>query len=540
MKDSINDVSALRQANEKLEASLREQAGQLNKIKEALACERTEREQAEKALRESEQYTRSLFELSPIGLALCRMDGSLVDVNPAYAGILGRTVEETRELTYWDVTPLKYHDVEAALLDTLKKTGHYGPYEKEYIHKEGYLVPVRLSGRLIERSGESLIWSSVEDITDRKQSEAEILKTQTFLTSIIENIPHMIFVKEAEELRFIRFNQAGEKLLGYPRGSLIGKNDYDFFPKTEADFFTMKDREVFTRGSVLDILTEVIHTKNGERLLHTKKVPIYNDKGEPQYLLGISEDITEKTRVQQELLQKSEQLARSKAELEQLELFAFAATHDLQEPLRAIIFYSDLLKEQAAETLHSEASLNLERIQKSAVRMSFMMEQLRELSRIETGGRSFEKTDLTGVVQGVLANLELLVSETDGRVEVKNLPTVLGDPTQMEQVFQNLIGNALKFHAPGKPPVVRICGRALEGGFAEISVEDDGIGFDEVYLDRIFKPFQRLHGQKEYSGSGIGLTICQKIVARHGGKLTARSALGQGSVFIMVLPVAAE
>jgi len=529
----------VRSAYNELESRVRERTEELGRANQVLEQEIRRHKKTEAALRESESYNRNLFDQSPIGLALCRMDGALVDVNPAYAKIIGRTVEECLKLTYWDITPQKYAVQEEAQLESLKTTGRYGPYEKEYIHKDGHTVPVRLQGLNIEKDGKKFIWSSIEDITVKKKAEEEVRKARAFLDSIVENIPDMIFVKEAKELRFVRMNKAGEELLGYSRDELIGKNDYDFFPKQEADFFTAKDRAVLAGKEVVDIEEESIHTRRkGVRILHTKKVPLYDKEGQPLYLLGISEDITEKKMVQKAIIQKTEQLARSKVELEQLELFAFSATHDLQEPLLKMIFYSDFLEKEVAPQLDAKGREYLQKICAGAYRMLHIMEQLRELSRIGMAEKPFEKINLESVLHEVVSDLDMRISEAGARVEMSSLPLIEGDKTQMRQLFQNLISNALKFRRPGGvTPRVVIEGRSAGQGMAEILVEDNGIGFDEKYLDRIFKPFQRLHGANEYEGSGIGLAICQKIVLRHKGGITAKSAPGKGTVFIISLPM---
>lgn len=521
-----------------LEDRVRKRTEELALANGVLEQEIRKHKKTEEALRESEGYNRNLFDQSPIGLALCRMDGAMVDVNRAYAKIIGRTVEECLKLTYWDITPQKYAVQEDVQLESMRTTGRYGPYEKEYIHKDGHTVSVRLQGLIIEKEGKKFIWSSVEDITVRKKAEEEVRKAQAFLDSIVENIPDMIFVKEAKELRFVRMNRAGEELLGYSRDEMIGKNDYDFFPEKEADFFTAKDREVLAGGEVVEITGEAIHTrKKGIRILHTKKVPLYDKEGRPLYLLGISEDITEKKAAEEALIQKTEQLARSKAELEQLELFAFSATHDLQEPLLKIIFYSDFLEKEVAPQLDEKGREYLQKVCTGAYRMLHIMEQLRELSRIGTSDKPVEKIGLESVLHEVISDLDMRISEAGAQVELGPLPFIEGDKTQMRQLFQNLISNALKFRRSGGiPPQVIIKGRDADNGMAEISVEDNGIGFDEKYLDRIFKPFQRLHGGSEYEGSGIGLAICHKIVLRHKGRITAKSAPGKGAVFIISLP----
>lgn len=388
----------------------------------------------------------------------------------------------------------------------------------------------------IQRQNDALQQMNKELENRVEERTRKILETQRFLDSIIENIPNMIFIKAAKDLRFIRLNKAGEELVGYSQKDFVGKTDYDFFPKVEADSFTRKDREVLSAGRVKDIPEETIHTKHGEKLLHTKKVPVYNENGQPLYLLGISEDITEHKKAEQLLIQKKEELAHSKAELEQLEIFAYVATHDLQEPLRKIIFFSDILFTKNAPDLNEESRGYLGRIKSATVRMSQMIADLREFSRVGSTGQPFEKNSLKEVIRDALLDFDLKIKETGGRVEIGELPVIRADRLQMRQLFQNLIANALKFHRQGVSPRVVIQSKVLDAGFFEITVEDNGIGFDEKYLDRIFKPFQRLHGKSEYSGSGIGLAICQKIVARHDGKITAKSTPGQGSTFIITLP----
>ncbi len=237
------------------------------------------------------------------------------------------------------------------------------------------------------------------------------------------------------------------------------------------------------------------------------------------------------------LRQSTLELERSNRELQD---FAFVASHDLQEPLRKIQAFGDRLRRKHGEALGPEGLDYLERMQRAAQRMHVLINDLLTFSRVTSRGQPFVPTDLGQIAREVLSDLEVRVEQTGGRVEIGDLPTLDADPLQMRQLLQNLIGNALKFHRDGEPPVVTVTGSLLADGgppWARIVVADNGIGFDMKYLDRIFTPFQRLHGRAEYEGTGMGLAVCRRIVERHGGALTAESAPGQGARFLITLPV---
>ncbi|MUG93008.1 GAF domain-containing protein [Scytonema sp. UIC 10036] len=235
--------------------------------------------------------------------------------------------------------------------------------------------------------------------------------------------------------------------------------------------------------------------------------------------------------LEQETRQRQE-LTRSNEELQQ---FAFIASHDLQEPLRKIKTFGERLKVTCSDTLTEQGQDYLERMQNATRRMQALIEDLLTLSRVTTRAKPFERVDLSQVTQEVLSDLEISILQTEARVEVGNLPPVHADPLQMRQLLQNLIGNALKFHRKDISPVVKIYTQQDAAEHGQLIIEDNGIGFDEKYLDRIFNVFQRLHGRNEYEGTGMGLAIARKIVERHGWSITAHSQLGQGSKFIVSL-----
>ena len=263
----------------------------------------------------------------------------------------------------------------------------------------------------------------------------------------------------------------------------------------------------------------------------TKELQLTND--------GLRDEIKKRHKVERELKEKSKNLERSNQELQD---FAYVASHDLQEPLRKIQAFGNLLETEFGPQL-GEGVDYLNRMRAAAARMSILIEDLLAFSRVTTKARESVPVELTTVAQEVLGDLETRVNDTHGTVTIAPLPTVMADPTHMRQLFQNLIGNALKFHKPDAPAKVTVTTSVIttpHGPMNELRIEDNGIGFDEKYTDRIFSVFQRLHGRDNYEGTGIGLAVCRKIVERYGGKITAVSKQGVGSTFIVTLPVTTE
>ena len=230
--------------------------------------------------------------------------------------------------------------------------------------------------------------------------------------------------------------------------------------------------------------------------------------------------------------------------------FAQVASHDLQEPLRKILSFGDRLKTKVGESIDADSRDYLQRMCNAAARMQTLITDLMAFSRVEIKGQAFVPTDLRVIAREVSNDLEARIEQAGGRVEIEELPIIDADPMQMRQLLQNLISNSLKYYQVGVPPVVRIYSQKLDAQshesmdesalarqLCQILVVDNGIGFDEKYLDRIFTVFQRLHKKGEYEGTGVGLAICRKIVDRHSGTITARSTPGQGATFVVTLPV---
>lgn len=235
----------------------------------------------------------------------------------------------------------------------------------------------------------------------------------------------------------------------------------------------------------------------------------------------------------EEMSDLMQRLQQSNADLQD---FAFIASHDLQEPLRKIQAFGERLLKQQSSRLDSNGVYYAERMSSSANRLQAMINALLNYSRINTQGRTFISTDLNLVIDQVRVDLDLIIRETGGKLCVDPLPTIEADPLQMYQMLLNLVSNGLKFHRPGTPPEVRVSANPQDDHFIDLVVEDNGIGFDEKYLDRIFQPFQRLNSREQFEGSGIGLAVCRKIAERHHGHISAKSMTGSGSRFIVTLP----
>ncbi len=265
-------------------------------------------------------------------------------------------------------------------------------------------------------------------------------------------------------------------------------------------------------------------------------------------ILGIVLDLTEQKVNETQLQQFTAELQRSNQDLEQ---FAYVASHDLQEPLRKIRAFGDRLTAKYQSRLEEQGSDYVARMQSAAARMQVLIEELLSFSRVSRPGIFSENLDVNEIVAEIKDDLEAQIRRENATLVVGRLPSVRGERSQIKRLFQNLISNAIKFHKAGSPARVEITGSVVRGGdaqnefnvplprvkYARIEVKDDGIGFDEKYLEKIFIIFQRLHGRTEYEGTGIGLAICRKIVVNHGGFITARSEENKGSVFIVILPI---
>ena len=345
------------------------------------------------------------------------------------------------------------------------------------------------------------------------------------------------------------FNRAAEQVFGRKRAEVLGTKPSEilFPPSKTAGHQNRIDRYLNAgEGSLLSKRTEVVAVRASGLPFEAELTMTINQQLGMPVLTFFVRDISARKRAEEEQRRYAADLERSNNELEQ---FAYVASHDLQEPLRKIRTFGDRLQTQCGEALNDLGRECLTRMQNAAERMQALINGLLTLSRVTTKATDFSSVDLTKIAREVVADLEVKIDQADAQVSIGRLPTIQADPLQMRQLIQNLVGNALKFHEVGQVPVVEIRGkhlrqgdRLLDGTFVEeeacwIVVKDNGIGFDEKYLDRIFDVFQRLQPRDVHEGTGVGLAICRKIVDRHGGAITAKSQPDQGATFIVELPV---
>ncbi|MES2386974.1 MAG: CHASE3 domain-containing protein [Bacteroidota bacterium] len=374
------------------------------------------------------------------------------------------------------------------------------------------------------------------------------IKSENLLSGILNSSQSSIMAfrtvrGEGGKIKDFEWTLANRKtgdLFSLDSSSLNGKRMLKELPALEAAGMFEKFEKV-ADGQVQPVMEfELIKPGKKSNWLHVSAVKL-----EDGFTVTF-DDITELKNYEEELRLKIEELERSNKELEQ---FAFVASHDMQEPLRKIRAFGDRLKEQNAAELTEKGKGYLEKMLASAQRMQNLINDILNFSRIGRINEPFVSTDLHRIVQDLLHDFDLIIKERNVSVEFRGMPVLEAIPSHMHQLFQNLISNAIKFSNPDANPQISIIGKRLEntfayptlakeknGYFCEITVRDNGIGFDDKYIDKIFTIFQRLHGKNEFEGTGIGLAICKKIVEHHNGYITAKSEPGKGAAFIIVLP----
>jgi PAS domain S-box-containing protein len=441
-------------------------------------------------------------------------------------GTFGGTYEDWESL----VVPEDLGPARAAIEDSLK-VGEFASEWRIRQRKDGQIrwIDARAKVLFDEDGNPNRMMGINVDVTERKQVEEKLKIASEYTRSLIEaSLDPLVTISRDGKITDV--NQAAEKATGISRDQLIGSDFCGYF--TEPEQARAGYQQAFAEGTVCDYPL-AIRGKSGAvtEVLYNASV-FKNQAGEVEGVFAAARDVTERKRAEKELALRAEELARSNADLQQ---FAYVASHDLQEPLRMVASYTQLLGKRYRGKLDADADDFIGYAVDGAHRMQQLVNDLLAYSRVGTRAREFAPIECESVLRAVLGNLKAAIEETRAVISHDGLPAVQADETQLGQIFQNLIGNALKFHGADVPRV-HISVRRQDGEWC-FSVRDNGIGIDPHDADRIFVIFQRLHAGREYAGTGIGLAITKKIVERHGGRIWVESTPGQGSTFIFTIPM---
>ena len=472
----------------------------------------------------------ALFDNSAVGIVFTR-NRTIERCNERLAQMFGHTrpedlVGKPALVLYPDAETYERFSREAGPLLAAGKS-----YRNDWQgHKaDGTVLWCRLYGKAIDPAQPELgtVWI-IEDVSEERRSEAMLRKTLREMEAIMLNAS--VGVVFTRERRIVRYNPKFQELFGIDGDSGLG---------VPARVLYRTDEEYLAVGRVAGPLLSQgkpfqmelwMRRRNGTDFWVNLIGYILNPGDPSEGTIWLCEDRSAYKQAEAELAQRTQELARSNADLEQ---FAYVASHDLQEPLRMVGSYMQLIEKRYKDKLDKDAREFIEFAVDGAQRMQGMINDLLAYSRIGTKGNPFASIDCEKVLERALGNLRMTIAETGAQITHDPLPTVLGDATQLSQLFQNFIANAIKFRGKGQPQIH--VGVEAKDGFWQFAVRDNGIGIAPEYFEKIFVLFQRLHGRSAYPGTGIGLAICKRVVERHGGRAWVESSPGRGSTFLFTV-----
>ena len=488
---------------------------------------------AQEALRQANAYNRSLLEASLDPLVTIGPDGKITDANAATEVVTGCTRATLIGTDFSDY----FTDPEKARAgyQQVFREGFVRDYPLELRHRDGRITSVLYNASVYrDESGDVVgIFAAARDITQRRQAEEALRQSEQRFSSMLEAVRDYAIIFLELDGRVARWNKGAERIKGYRAEEIVGQHFSRFYPPPDiANGKPELELQVATsEGRFEDEDWRV--RKDGSRFWANVVVTALRDaSGKVSGFVKITRDLTARKEAENELKRYAEELKRSNQELEH---FAHVASHDLQEPLRTVSSFSQLLARRYKGKLDAEADEFITFIVDGATRMQTLINDLLAFSRIGMRGNPFAPVDCGEIFNAAKENLEVAIAENGAVITNDPLPALVADQTQLTQLFQNLFSNAIKFRRPEEAPRIHVSAVWHDGAW-QFSVRDNGIGIAPQYFDRIFVIFQRLHGREEYPGTGIGLAICKKIVQRHGGRMWVESGTGTGSTFYFTIP----
>lgn len=520
----------------------------------------TERKRAEADL----QKYKDIFQFAEYGLAISR--GATISLaNPAFAQMHGYTVEEMVNKPILELFPTENQAAAMAFIQQLEQVGHLS-HESSHIRKDGSVFPILLDITVVRDNQGKLLYRIVTafDITERKRAEIALRESEERYRVLVQNFPNGAVCLFDHDLRYLLAKGQGLAEIGLSSDFLEGKTIWEAY-----DSETCRQLEVDYRA-VLAGHSFIAEIPYSDRIYRSHLLPLYDDHGRVKLGMSVTQNVTLQKQAEQaliisrdeleqqvqertqELRQMADELQRSNQELEQ---FAYIASHDLQEPLRAVTSFTQMLAKRYRGHIDAKADTYIEFIVDGATRMQQLIRDLLAYSRTGRYELKLQPVDCNAVIARVQNDLQVTIAETQAVITTDPLPTVTVDPTQFGNLFQNFISNSLKYRSE-TPPQIHISAwksllhseshtSAEPSSFSEVgdreewvfSIQDNGIGIDPQYAERIFGIFQRLHTSDEYSGTGLGLAICKKIVERHDGRIWVDSCAGQGATFFFTIPI---
>jgi len=493
-----------------------------------------------KALTESEAFNRQLIENFPIGLTSCDMDGKLIYVNSVYAKIIGRTIEECLELNYWDITPIKYAPQEIEQIRQLEKTQYYGPYEKEYIHKDGHLVPVLLTGLLVEQNEQKVIWSTVQDISLRKAAELENKLLEERLQFILTSSPAVIYTCRPDGDYGATF--ISNNIMGYTPDHFLNDSSFwvnnihpDDLPKVFAEL-----PQLFKQDRLVHEYRFL--QKNGEYAWMYDELKLVRDHlGVPLEIVGYFADITERKMTESQLQQANQELERATRLKDE---FLANMSHELRTPLNAILGLTESLTDGILGSVNEQQIQALQTVYSSGEHLLSLINDILDVAKIESGKMTLDlqPTSIDTLCQSSMILIKQMAMEKSIQLYSKlqqNLPLVLIDERRIRQVLINLLSNAVKFTPENGQITLEVTKfSSQDTPYLRIAVIDTGIGISQDNIKKLFQPFSQVNSalNRKYMGTGLGLALVKRIVELHNGSVRVISELDKGSCFMIELP----